>query len=162
MFVIPFCQCLQFLFTFSGSKTPRIIDKLQGLQVEKIYAGGQFSAALCRNGALYTWGKGMGYRYVINSLKNSIWCTEIKFFHDYFLQFRLGHGGSEDHVRFPKMIEALLGKRIAHVAPGLSNMVIVTEDHQMIAWGANDYGQFGKLISVSGIEKESSVFPWKW
>ena len=40
--------------------------------VEKIYAGGQFSAALCRNGALYTWGKGMGYRYVINSLKNSI------------------------------------------------------------------------------------------
>merc|ERR1712008_634083 len=22
-------------------------------------------------------------------------------------------------------------------------MVIVTEDHQMIAWGANDYGQFG-------------------
>ena len=70
----------------------------------------------------------------------------------------MGHGGSEDHVRFPKMIEALLGKRIAHVAPGLSNMVIVTEDHQMIAWGANDYGQFGKVISVSGIELESSIF----
>ena len=77
----------------------------------------------------------------------------------FFLQFRLGHGGSEDHVRFPKMIEALLGKRIAHVAPGLSNMVIVTEDHQMIAWGANDYGQFGKLISVSEVELESSIFP---
>ncbi len=73
----------------------------------------------------------------------------------------MGHGGSEDHVRFPKMIEALLGKRIAHVAPGLSNMVIVTEDHQMIAWGANDYGQFGMLISVSRIELESSVFPRK-
>ena len=55
----------------------------------------------------------------------------------------LGHG-FEDHVRFPKMVEALLGKRIAHVAPGLSNMVVVTEDHQMIAWGANDYGQLGK------------------
>ena len=54
----------------------------------------------------------------------------------------LGHG-FEDHVRFPKMVEALLGKRIAHVAPGLSNMVVVTEDHQMIAWGANDYGQLG-------------------
>ena len=63
----------------------------------------------------------------------------------YNYKIRLGHGGSEDHVRFPKMIEALLGKRIAHVAPGLSNMVIVTEDHQMIAWGQNDYGQFGKL-----------------
>ena len=42
---------------------------MQGLQVEKIYAGGQFSAALCRNGALYTWGKGMGYRYVVNAFE---------------------------------------------------------------------------------------------
>ena len=37
------------------SKTPRIIEKLQGLQVEKIFCGGQFSLALCRNGAVYTW-----------------------------------------------------------------------------------------------------------
>ena len=37
------------------TKTPRIIEKLQGLQVEKIFCGGQFSMALCRNGALYTW-----------------------------------------------------------------------------------------------------------
>ena len=99
-----------------GSKTPRVVDKLQGMNVEKIYAGGQFSAALCKNGALYTWGKG-----------NS---------------FRLGHG-SEEHVRYPKMVEALLGKRIAHVAPGHYNMVIVTEDHQVIGWGANDFGQLG-------------------
>ena len=45
-----------------GSKTPRVVDKLQGLHVEKIYAGGQFSAALGRNGSLYTWGKGNGFR----------------------------------------------------------------------------------------------------
>ena len=31
------------------TKTPRIIEKLQGLQVEKIFCGGQFSMALCRN-----------------------------------------------------------------------------------------------------------------
>ena len=41
------------------------------------------------------------------------------------------------------MVEALLGKRIAHVAPGHYNMVIVTEDHQVIGWGANDFGQLG-------------------
>ena len=52
------------------------------------------------------------------------------------------------------MIEALLGKRIAHVAPGLSNMVIVTEDHQMIAWGGNDYGQFGKSYILNHNEPE--------
>ena len=66
------------MLTFSGSKTPRIIDKLQGLQVEKIYAGGQFSAALCRNGALYTWGKGMGYRYVVNAFEKFS-CRQIDF-----------------------------------------------------------------------------------
>ena len=66
------------------SKTPRIVDKLQGLPVEKIFAGNQFSLALCKNGAIYSWGKGD--------------------------HFRLGHG-SEDHVRFPKLIEGLLGKR---------------------------------------------------
>ena len=74
--------------------------------------------------------------YYISKLISQVFLKNYK--------IRLGHGGSEDHVRFPKMIEALLGKRIAHIAPGLSNMVIVTEDHQMIAWGVNDYGQFGK------------------
>ena len=64
------------------------------------------------------------------------------------------HGHSEKVLKILTKV-----KRIAHVAPGLSNMVIVTEDHQMIAWGANDYGQFGKLISDSGIELESSIFP---
>ena len=73
-----------------------------------------------------------------------MYLTKIKILQRlYYLISILGHG-FEDHVRFPKMVEALLGKRIAHVAPGLSNMVVVTEDHQMIAWGANDYGQLGK------------------
>ena len=45
-----------------SSKTPRIVEKLQGLQVDRIFCGPQFSLALCRNGALYTWGKGDNYR----------------------------------------------------------------------------------------------------
>ena len=30
----------------------------QGLEVQHVECGGQFSAVVCRNGAVYTWGKG--------------------------------------------------------------------------------------------------------
>lgn len=46
-------------------------------------------------------------------------------------------------MRYPKLVDALLGKRIMHVAVGLSNAVVITEDKQMIAWGSNHYGEFG-------------------
>ena len=32
---------------------------------------------------------------------------------------------------------------IVHIAVGLSNAVVITEDKQMIAWGSNQYGEFG-------------------
>ena len=40
-------------------------------------------------------------------------------------------------------MESLLGKRISHVAVGISNAIVVTEDTQLIAWGSNQYGEFG-------------------
>ena len=65
----------------------------------------------------------------------------------FFLQgkgdnYRLGFP-CEEHVRFPKLVDSLLGKRILHVSVGLSNAVVITEDKQMIAWGSNQYGEFG-------------------
>ena len=38
-----------------GCKTPKSIDKLQGLDVVKVYCGAQFSMALTKAGAVYTW-----------------------------------------------------------------------------------------------------------
>lgn len=65
-----------------GSKVPKLVDRLQELNVTKVYCGAQFSVALTSSGALYSWGKGDG--------------------------FRLGHG-SEEHVRFPKLIQGMIG-----------------------------------------------------
>ena len=56
--------------------------------------------------------------------------------------YRLGFP-CEEHVRYPKLVDSLLGKRILHVSVGLSNAVVITEDKQMIAWGSNQYGEFG-------------------
>ena len=38
-----------------GCKTPKVIEKLQGKEVTRVFCGSQFSLALTKTGALYTW-----------------------------------------------------------------------------------------------------------
>lgn len=65
-----------------GSKIPRLVEKLQNVEIVSVYCGGQFSIALSSDGEVYSWGKGEGWR--------------------------LGHT-SEEHVRYPQLIESLKG-----------------------------------------------------
>ncbi|KAG8235158.1 hypothetical protein J437_LFUL015198, partial [Ladona fulva] len=102
-----------------GSKTPRPVDRLGGLNVTRIYCGAQFSVAITKSGAVYTWGKGDSHR--------------------------LGHGPSEDHVRYPKLVEGLLGKNVKSVAVGSAHVLALTEDGEVYGWGRNDHGQAGGL-----------------
>ena len=70
---------------------------------------------------------------------------DIKFFFhqrgkgDYF---RLGHG-SDDHVRRPRIVEALEGKRVISVACGSLHCVVCTDKGEVYTWGDNDEGQLG-------------------
>lgn len=66
-----------------GCKTPKLIEKLQDLDVVKVRCGSQFSVALTKDGQVYSWGKGDSQR--------------------------LGHG-TEEHVRYPKLLEGLQGE----------------------------------------------------
>ena len=85
---------------------------------EQVRCGGQFNAVLCDNGTVYTWGKGDHHR--------------------------LGHG-SEEHSPHPRVVEALLGKRVTDVAVGICHSAVCTEDNEIFAWGLNDHGQLGEL-----------------
>ncbi len=38
-----------------GCKTPKLIEKLQGQDIVAVHAGTQFSVALAKSGAVYTW-----------------------------------------------------------------------------------------------------------
>jgi len=38
-----------------GCKSPKAIDRLQGLGIVKVYCGMQFSLALTRDGSIWTW-----------------------------------------------------------------------------------------------------------
>ncbi|KAL4692561.1 hypothetical protein H8959_016371 [Pygathrix nigripes] len=84
-----------------GCKVPMKIDSLTGLGVVKVECGSQFSVALTKSGAVYTWGKG-----------------------DYH---RLGHG-SDDHVRRPRQVQGLQGKKVIAIATGSLHCVCCTED----------------------------------
>ncbi|CAB3375688.1 Hypothetical predicted protein [Cloeon dipterum] len=101
-----------------GSKTPKLIDRLQSVNVAQVFCGAQFSIALSTSGALYSWGKGDGYR--------------------------LGHG-SEEHVRFPKQIQALAGKKVVAVSVGSSHVLVRTDDGEVLAWGQNEQNQLSRV-----------------
>lgn len=58
----------------------------------QVECGSQFSVALSSFGCVYTWGKG-----------------------DYH---RLGHG-SDDHIRTPRKVAALFGKKVISIATGI-------------------------------------------
>ncbi|XP_076284957.1 E3 ubiquitin-protein ligase HERC2 isoform X1 [Lasioglossum baleicum] len=99
-----------------GCKVPMKIESLAGLGVIKVDCGSQFSVALTRSGAIYTWGKG-----------------------DYH---RLGHG-IDEHVRRPRKITALQSKKIISIATGSLHCVACSDKGEVFTWGDNDEGQLG-------------------
>lgn len=105
------------------------IESLAGLGVMKVECGSQFSVALTRSGAVYTWGKG-----------------------DYH---RLGHG-SVDHVRRPKKVASLQGKKIVSIATGSLHCVACSDTGEVFTWGDNDEGQLGDG-TVSAIQRPRLV-----
>lgn len=38
-----------------GCKSPKVVDKLQGVDISRVYCGAQFSTALSKTGAIYAW-----------------------------------------------------------------------------------------------------------
>ena len=84
-----------------GCKEPMKVESLAGLGAMKVECGSQFSVCLTRAGAVFTWGKG-----------------------DYH---RLGHG-TDDHVRRPKKVAALQGRRVVSIATGSLHCVACTTE----------------------------------
>ncbi|KAF5270348.1 hypothetical protein FQR65_LT05536 [Abscondita terminalis] len=97
-----------------GVSVPLLIDKFQGIDIIEVYCGAQFSIALSKDGRVFSWGKGEGWR--------------------------LGHP-NEEHVRFPAVIESLLGKKIVSISLGSSHALALTDKGEVYGWGKNDYKQ---------------------
>ncbi|XP_041055229.1 E3 ubiquitin-protein ligase HERC2 isoform X4 [Carcharodon carcharias] len=105
-----------------GCKTPKLIEKLQDLDIIKVRCGSQFSVAITKDGQIYTWGKGDTQR--------------------------LGHG-TEEHVRYPKLLECLQGKKVVDVAVGSTHCMVLTEDGEVHSWGSNDQCQHFDTLRIT-------------
>ncbi|KAB1279055.1 E3 ubiquitin-protein ligase HERC2 [Camelus dromedarius] len=124
-----------------GCKTPKLIEKLQDLDVVKVRCGSQFSIALTKDGQVYSWGKGDNQR--------------------------LGHG-TEEHVRYPKLLEGLQGKKVIDVAAGSTHCLALTEDSEVHSWGSNDQCQHFDTLRVTkpeptalpGLDTKHISFAW--
>ncbi|XP_034287268.1 E3 ubiquitin-protein ligase HERC2 isoform X1 [Pantherophis guttatus] len=105
-----------------GCKTPKLIEKLQDLDVVKVRCGSQFSLALTKDGQVYSWGKGDNQR--------------------------LGHG-TEEHVRYPKLLEGLQGKKVIDIVAGSTHCLALTEDSEVYSWGSNDQCQHFDTLRIT-------------
>ncbi|GJQ69394.1 HERC2 [Trypoxylus dichotomus] len=97
-----------------GSKIPRLVEKLQNIEIGEVYCGGQFSMALSTDGRLFSWGKGEGWR--------------------------LGHA-TDEHIRFPEVVESLHEKKVVSVSLGLGHVLALTDQGEVYGWGKNEYKQ---------------------
>uniref|UniRef100_A0A3B3D0M2 E3 ubiquitin-protein ligase HERC2 n=1 Tax=Oryzias melastigma TaxID=30732 RepID=A0A3B3D0M2_ORYME len=93
-----------------GCKTPKLVEKLQDLDILKVCCGSQFSVALTKDGQVYTWGKGDNQR--------------------------LGHG-TDEHVRYPKLLDCLQ-KKVVDIAVGSTHCLALTDEGEVHSWGSND------------------------
>ncbi|XP_039287848.1 E3 ubiquitin-protein ligase HERC2 [Nilaparvata lugens] len=113
-----------------GSKHPKMIDSFHGVEIIKVYCGGQCSFALTNSGEVYSWGKGDNYR--------------------------LGHG-SEEHVRFPKLIQALKGKKVTELAVGLVHVLALTDSGEVFSWGKKEYQLCSEPVAAQSSDQPSIV-----
>ncbi|XP_041128227.1 E3 ubiquitin-protein ligase HERC2-like isoform X2 [Polyodon spathula] len=113
-----------------GCKTPKLVEKLQDLDIVKVCCGSQFSVALTKSGQVYTWGKGDNQR--------------------------LGHG-TEEHVRYPKLLDSLQGKKVIDITVGSTHCLALTDDGEVHSWGSNDQCQHFDTLCLN--KKEPSALP---
>jgi len=56
---------------------------------------------------------------------------------------KLGHGGTqEEHV--PRLVEALVGKKVIGAAAGYSHTAVWTEEGELLTFGQGEYGRLGQ------------------
>ena len=59
---------------------------------------------------------------------------------------QLGHGGNADEM-LPRIVEGLVGVKVAHVAAGVAQTVICTSEGRVLAFGENvDRSLWPKLV----------------
>jgi len=98
------------------TRYPKIIDKLQHLNVQKLVCGQYHSFALTLDGSLLSWGWG--------------------------IHGQLGHDDTEI-VYEPKLIKYFKKRKVVDVSAGYCHSIVLDSDGLVYSFGSNVYGQLG-------------------
>ena len=104
--------------------SPRLVEGLQHEDVISVTCGEQYTAALTRNGDVYTWGDDSGKLFGSSGV--------------------LGHGDLEPQP-VPKLVDAFREEdvRIVQIAGGKGHLVALDEHGGVWTWGKGEYGRLG-------------------
>ncbi|MES1921023.1 hypothetical protein MHBO_002624, partial [Bonamia ostreae] len=100
-----------------GVYSPEPVSFFDDVAIADIQAGGQQTFVLAKDGKVYSFGRGD--------------------------DGRLGHGGEANEV-LPRVVESLLGTKIASLSCGEKHVAAVTEDGDLYTWGRGHSGQLGR------------------
>ena len=95
---------------------PKVIEALRGVRVVAIAAGGVHNMVLTDEGEVLSFGLGE--------------------------DGQLGHGDRASLVE-PKVIDALRGERVAAIAAGLNHSMVLTDEGEVLSFGAGGDGRLG-------------------
>jgi alpha-tubulin suppressor-like RCC1 family protein len=107
-----------------GVFCPKRVEALDSFPVATVAAGKFHALALTRCGRVYSWGR-HGYESPVHGM------GDISEFEDV-----------DDGAR-PRLITALLGKRVGAIAAGPESSCAVTDAGALYTWGRNDSGSLG-------------------
>ena len=100
----------------NNQRTPKRVEALASTSVRALACGGNHTAALTSDGAVYTWGDSE--------------CGQ------------LGHG-DENNQHTPKRVEALASVSVRALACGYAHTAALTSDGAVYTWGGGNDGQLG-------------------
>ena len=95
---------------------PRMVESVVGVKVAHVAAGGSHTVICTAEGRVWTFGVG-GHG-------------------------QLGHGGHTNEM-VPRMVEGLVGVKVAQVTAGGFHTVICTAEGRVWTFGNGEYGQLG-------------------
>lgn len=102
---------------------PRLMDAFEGIEIVDISCGDYYTAAVDKDGKMYSWGWGG------STMKGA---------------GGLGHAGGKDEPT-PRLLRSLVdqGVPIASVECGEFHTVALSKDGEIWAWGNGEYGRLG-------------------
>lgn len=112
-------SAIQFLVgdTLAVETSPRLVKKLDGVKIEKVFCGKHHIIALDRIGRAFAWGSGR--------------------------HFHLGTGNEEDKLEPVETLPHLSKTGVKKISPGSMHSLILTQAGQVFAMGENENGCLG-------------------